>query len=93
MINGLILSKNRACQLRLLLESIKVNAPNLLDEIKIIYTSSDEDFAKGYEKLKSEQILPYITWEEEKDFVPDFLNALKTCKSEYISCIVEDCVI
>lgn len=93
MINGLILSKNRACQLRLLLESIKVNAPNLLDEIKIIYTSSDEDFAKGYEKLKSEQILPYITWEEEKDFVPDFLNALKTCKSEYICGIVDDCVI
>lgn len=93
MINGLILSKNRACQLRLLLESISINAPSLLGEIKIIYTSTSADFAKGYEKLKSEKILPNISWEEEKDFVPDFLNALKTCESEYICGIVDDCVI
>lgn len=92
MINGLILSKDRACQLRLLLESIRVNAPELLDDIKIIYTSSNENFEKGYEKLKSEQILPNITWQKEKDFVSDFLTALKTCESEYICGLVDDCV-
>jgi len=92
MINGLILSKNRACQLRLLLESLSINAPSLLDKIKIIYTSTDEDYEKGYEKLKSEKILPNIIWEKEKDFVPDFLNALKTCESEFICGIVDDCI-
>tara|TARA_R100001244_G_scaffold91110_1_gene69038 strand:- start:4397 stop:5233 length:837 start_codon:yes stop_codon:yes gene_type:complete len=92
MINGLVLSKNRASQLRLLLESLSVNAPNLLDKIKIIYTSTSEDFEKGYEKLKSEEILPNIVWEQEKDFVPDFLNALKTCESEFICGIVDDCI-
>ena len=51
MINGLILSKDRASQLRLLLESIGLNAPDLFNEIKIIHASSNEDFAKGYEKL------------------------------------------
>jgi len=93
MINGLILSKDRACQLRFLLESVSVNAPSLLGKIKIIYTSTSDDFAKGYEKLKSEEILPNIVWEKENDFVPDFLNALKTCESEYICGIVDDCVI
>jgi len=92
MINGLIVSKNRACQLRLLLESISANAPSLLNEVLIIYASSNEKFAKGYDKLKEEKILPNIVWQEEVDFIPDFLNALKTCKSEYICGIVDDCV-
>ena len=92
MINGLIVSKDRASQLRLLLESISLNAPNLLEEVTIIYTSSSEKFAEGYEKLKSEKILPNIVWQKEIDFIPDFLNALKTCKSEYICGIVDDCV-
>ena len=93
MISGLILSKNRASQLRFLLESISINAPNLFNEIRVIYTSTDDDFSKGYDKLKEEQILPNIVWQKEKDFVPDFLNALKSCESEYICGIVDDCVI
>tara|TARA_R110000765_G_scaffold153731_2_gene256674 strand:+ start:381 stop:1217 length:837 start_codon:yes stop_codon:yes gene_type:complete len=92
MINGLILSKNRSSQLRLLLESINLNAPYLFNEIKIIYTSSNEDFAKGYEKLKSERILSNLVWEKEENFVQDFLNALKTCETDYICGIVDDCI-
>ena len=92
MINGLVLSKNRASQLRLLLESISINAPSLLGEVLVIYTSSNENFARGYEKLKSEKILPNIVWQKEVDFIPDFLNALKTCKSKYICGIVDDCI-
>tara|TARA_R110002020_G_scaffold298736_4_gene514578 strand:+ start:2006 stop:2845 length:840 start_codon:yes stop_codon:yes gene_type:complete len=91
-INGLIVSKNRACQLRLLLESISVNAPNLLNEILVIYTSSNENFERGYEKLQSEEILPNIIWQKEVDFIPDFLSALKNCKSKYICGVVDDCI-
>jgi hypothetical protein len=92
MINGLVVSKDRASQLRFLLESISANAPKLFGEILVIYTSSDRKFAEGYEKLKSEEILPNIVWQKEVDFIPDFLNALKTCKSEYICGVVDDCV-
>ena len=92
MINGLILSKNRSSQLRLLLESIELNAPDLFNEIKIIHASSNEDFAKGYEKLKSERILSNLVWEKEENFVQDFLHALKTCETDYICGIVDDCI-
>mgnify|MGYP003112309047 CR=1 FL=1 len=92
MINGLIVSKDRASQLRLLLESISLNAPNLLKEILIIHKSSNEKFAEGYDKLKAEKILPNIVWQEEVDFIPDFLNALKNCKEKYICGIVDDCI-
>ena len=93
MINGLILSKDRASQLRFLLESIHYNMPSFFNEIRVIHTSSTEDFAKGYEKLKSEEILPNIVWQEEVDFVEDFLGYLNSCESEYICGIVDDCVI
>jgi hypothetical protein len=92
MINALILSKNRASQLRLLLESISINASSLFNRITIIYTYSNDDFKKGYEKLQSENILPNIDWQKEKDFMPDFLQAIKNCESEYICGIVDDCV-
>lgn len=92
MINGLILSKNRSSQLRLLLESVGLNAPDLFNEIKIVYTSSSQDFAKGYEKLKSERILSNLVWEKEENFVQDFLNALKTCETNYICGMVDDCI-
>jgi len=92
LINGLILSKNRASQLRLLLESIKINAEGFFNEIKIIYTSSDDDYAKGYEKLISEKILDNIVWEKETNFVQNFLDAFEFCETEYICGIVDDCV-
>ena len=92
LINGLILSKNRASQLRLLLESINLNAEGFFNEIKIIYTFSDDDYAKGYEKLISEKILSNIVWEKETDFVQNFLDAFEFSETEYICGIVDDCV-
>tara|TARA_R110002167_G_scaffold19214_2_gene71200 strand:+ start:576 stop:1511 length:936 start_codon:yes stop_codon:yes gene_type:complete len=92
LINGLVLSKNRASQLRLLLESIKLNAEGFFNEIKIIYTSSDDDYAKGYEKLISENILDNIVWVKETNFVKNFLDAFEFCETEYICGIVDDCV-
>lgn len=92
MINVIIVSKNRASQLRLLLESIKLNAEGFFNEIKIIYTSSNDDYAKGYEKLISEKILDNTVWEKETDFVQNFLDAFEFCETEYICGIVDDCV-
>ena len=92
MINGLVLSKNRASQLRLLLESIKLNANNFFSEINIVYTFSDEKYKEGYEKLKSEKILKNLIWKEEENFVQDFLDSLQSCKTKYICGIVDDCI-
>ena len=53
MINAIIFSKDRAAQLRLLIYSIQKNAPHAFN-LNVIYTSSNEEFNKGYEKVKGE---------------------------------------
>ena len=92
MINALVLSKDRACQLRLLLESIKKYASGFFNEIRVIYTGSNGLYEEGYKKLQSENILHNLAWQKEKEFVPDFLGALNSCKSRYICGIVDDCI-
>jgi len=53
MINAIIFSKDRAMQLRLLLESIQLNAPNIFN-LNILYKTSTEEHKRGYDKLKFE---------------------------------------
>tara|TARA_R100000005_G_scaffold96078_2_gene80520 strand:+ start:474 stop:1367 length:894 start_codon:yes stop_codon:yes gene_type:complete len=53
MINAIVFSKDKACQLELLLKSIRRNTSNLFD-IKVIYEASNSLFRQGYEKLKEE---------------------------------------
>ena len=92
MINALVLSKDRACQLRLLLESIDKYASGFFNEIRVIHIGSNDLYKEGYRKLQSENILHNLVWQEEKDFVSDFLGALSSCKSQYICGIVDDCI-
>ena len=66
MINALVLSKDRACQLRLLLESIKKYASGFFNEIRVIYTGSNSLYEEGYKKLQSENILHNLSWQKEK---------------------------
>ena len=51
MISALVPSKDRACQLRLLLESIKQNADDIFTKIHILYTASNDEYEAGYIKL------------------------------------------
>ena len=53
MITAIILSKDRASQLHLLLESIQRNSSNLFD-IRVIYEASNAVFERGYQKTKQE---------------------------------------
>lgn len=107
MINVLILSKDRACQLDLLFQSINKFCPHIFNEIKIIYKSSNEDYENGYKKLinKTQSIeslttfptkeLPFcykIVWEQEKDFYPDFIKAIENCSSSLICGLTDDCL-
>jgi len=50
-IKGIVFSKDRAQQLHLLLNSLDRNAKNIFD-LTVIYTYSNEEFKKGYEKLQ-----------------------------------------
>ena len=52
MITAIILSKDRASQLHLLLESIQRNSGNLFD-IRVIYEASNAVFERGYQKTKA----------------------------------------
>ena len=92
MINALIPSKDRACQLRLLLESIKQNADGIFTKIHILYTASNDEYEAGYIKLQEEEILDNIEWQREKDFTKDFIGSINDYSSDYICGIVDDCI-
>jgi hypothetical protein len=53
MISAIIFSKDRALQLDLLLKSIKKNF-DFIDDIRIIYTTSNERYEQSYNQLKFE---------------------------------------
>ena len=53
MITGIVFSKDRAMQLRLLLESLELNFPQL-EGTDVLYDCSDDSFLEGYKKLQSE---------------------------------------
>tara|TARA_Y100000310_G_scaffold340320_1_gene435665 strand:+ start:118 stop:975 length:858 start_codon:yes stop_codon:yes gene_type:complete len=92
MLDAIIPSKDRAFQLRFLLESIKKNSTDLFDRIHIIYKSSNDLYEEGYKKLQEEKLFDNIEWQKEGDFVEDFLGAMTDYDSEYICGLVDDCV-
>ena len=47
----IIFSKNRACQLHLLLESIEKNSNSLFDVVKVVYLFTNKDYENGYIRL------------------------------------------
>ena len=53
MITAIVLSKDKAAQLHLLLESIQKNSSNLFD-IRVIYEATNTVFTEGYNKVKEE---------------------------------------
>lgn len=88
MINITIFSKDRACQLDLLLRSIKrfTNLPK--NKINIIYTSSNDNFEQGYIKLKKENT-KFIFHKELGNFKHDVIEKIKI-KNEYTMWLVDD---
>jgi hypothetical protein len=98
MINAIIFSKDRACQLRLLFESILYNSYKLLDGITVIYTTSDSEYDKGYSLLKRETFFPKfkIEWvQQSNNFSEDVLQAMrKYCQGlkSFITFFTDDSV-
>ena len=96
MISALILSKDRPCQLHLLLESIQKNTSNLFD-ITVIYDANGEEMEKGYDftkryfhfKNKSGHTFP-IKWikRQSENIMLDILNCLSTARN--LTCLFND---
>ncbi len=87
MINSIVFSKNRAAQLRLFLESVSINAPEVF-KMNIIYTADDDKFGSGYEKIKAENILPGINWIKETSFKEDLVHSMDS--SEFTCFFTDD---
>lgn len=80
MINAIIFSKDRACQLDLLLRSVALNSYKLFDSLTVIYTSSNEEYTHGYDILQKLNIIP-INWRREYDLHDDVISSMRAyCK-------------
>lgn len=86
----IIFSKNRACQLNLLLDSIKENAPLLFDKISVLYKSDDEEYLSGYQKLFEKY--PSILFVNEKNFKKETIELIDD-NIEATTFMVDDAVI
>lgn len=91
MIDLLIVSKDRACQLKLLLDSIARYATNTF-KIRINYTSSGNDYEKAYDKLKSESD-GEVVWKREENLREDFIDTLKECDTGFVCISTDDTVL
>lgn len=81
--DAIYFSKDRACQLDLLLKSSEQFAFNHLNTIYALYKHSNDNFKKGYEKLINKQFKNLnIQWISETNFYTDFkeilINKIKT---------------
>lgn len=90
MINSIIFSKDRAAQLDLLFNSIEKNAKNVFS-IKVIYTTSNPEFEKGYEKLIEKY--PEAKWIRETNFREQTLQAIIDTDSDYTCFFTDDDII
>lgn len=92
----LIPSLDRACQLRLLLESISRNAYDQLFDITVLYSGSDEDFIKGYRQLmvETDRVIPshkiQFVWQD--SFGENFHKWVSDLQSNLCCFFVDDCI-
>lgn len=85
MISAIILSKDRAMQLDLLLASINKHCPNVFDDVSILYNASSDDFEAGYQKISANLI-------KETGFEPAFRQLAKSITDEMVCILSDDCI-
>lgn len=90
MLTTLIFSKNRACQLDLLLRSIQQNL-SICDDIIVLYKATESQFEKAYIKLLYK--FPKHIFLEEETFSEDVNFILKRACKDYILFFVDDNIV
>lgn len=90
----IIPSKDRAPQLRLLLESIFKNLDLCITPIYIIYDSSNDAFEEGYRKLMAENIHPNIYFIKQNNPMGlTIYRLLSSTNAQYVCFFVDDCIV
>lgn len=89
----IIFSKDRACQLDLLIRTIRKQLHLPLGNINIIYYATSHKYERGYERLKGKKILP-ATWRRQKKFKTDLIHCLRECEKQtpLVMLLVDDIV-
>ena len=85
----IIFSKNRSCQLHLLLESIEKNSNNIFDVIFVIYTYTTKEYFEGYDKLILR--FPNVSFIVEDDFYNNTMDSVNS-GFEYTTFMVDDMI-
>jgi hypothetical protein len=86
-------SKDRACQLDLLLRSMEQNLPNMNFDVHVVYMTSNKDFDKGYDKLFATKYKNInLTQEYEACFESDFDYYLSKDTDGYVMLLTDDSV-
>lgn len=88
-IDVIVFSKNRACQLDLLLRSLEKHHNDLFDKIHILCEATDPEFCNGYEKIINNRYDLQIYFIQETNFQENVKNLIKTC-NPYICFFVDD---
>lgn len=91
MINLIIWSKDRACQLHLLLESINKHCPFF--DPHILYTYSNEEYGEGYRQLIENPPYDRGVFLSEDNFVEDTMNFVDNPAYEHVCFSTDDTVI
>ena len=93
MIPLFISSKNRPMQLRLLLDSMRINCYRLFD-VTVLYKADNLSYSLGYKKLEQERLLPVLKFvEEDADTNGMFINQINDffdMHSDFFSLMVDD---
>ena len=89
MINTIIFSKNRACQLDLLLTSAKRNLSDMF-RLNVVYTATNQSFSDGYERVV--QRFDNVNFIEETDFQQDTLSLVEGSE-KYVCFLVDDNIV
>ena len=85
----LVPSRNRACQLHALMESVRINFDNP-PGFHIIYSISSPEFDAGYKKLQDMNMFPSIVWHRERDLYGDFLDKINEEDWSEFVCLCSD---
>ena len=82
-----IFSRDRGMQLHNLLSSIPFS---LFDSITVLYSTSNNDFEKGYKKVSKS--FPKVKFIQETDFRQNVLDHLKNSQFEFTCLMVDDAI-
>ena len=91
MIDLIIWSKDRGCQLHALLQSIKLYADEVFSSINIVYACSKDEYKQAYEILEQEIVGANYYWQNHAGMKEITLFALqKECQSSWVCFSTDD---